>query len=105
MAIFKHLFSVFASRETKAKRNSLQTMWLFNSCPEFDHDTLRHVKKNINSWNSSTCKALQLPFMNLTDFEINQLGGHPYWPVKKLVSYFLASWIGQLFYANEVRGQ
>ena len=31
------------------------------------------IKKNINSWNCSTCKALQFPFMNLTDFEINQL--------------------------------
>ena len=73
-------------------------MWLFNSCPEFDHDTLRHVKKNINSWNSSTCKALQLPFMNLTDFEINQLGATLigqlknwsaiFWPVR-LASYFM----------------
>ena len=42
-------------------------------CAKFDQDTLRHIKKTINSWNCSTCKALQFPFINLTDFKINRL--------------------------------
>ena len=46
---------------------------IHRKCAIFDQDTLRHIKKDINSWNCSTCKALQFPFMNLTDLEINGL--------------------------------
>ena len=51
-----------------------QCGYLINKkCPKFDHNTSRHIKSDINSWNCSKCEALQFLFMNLTDFEINQL--------------------------------
>ena len=46
---------------------------IHRKCAKFDQDSLRYIKKDINSWSCSTCKALQFPFMNLTNFEINRL--------------------------------
>ena len=53
-----------------------------------------------------TDQAAKTPLLTTFSYDkLLQFEGHPFWPVKKLISYFLASQIGQLFYANEVRDQ
>ena len=46
---------------------------IHRKCAKFNHNTLKSIREDINSWNCSSCRSLQFPFMNLTDSEINQL--------------------------------
>ena len=77
MAIFQISVQCMCLRHVRLKQKGIPCKQcgclIHRKCAKFDQDTLRHIKKNINSWNCSTCKALQFPFMNLTDFEINRL--------------------------------
>ena len=46
---------------------------IHRKCVKLNHNTLKSIREDIDSWNCSTCRSLQFPFMNLTDSEITQL--------------------------------
>ena len=49
---------------------------IHRKCAKLNHYTLKSIGEDINSWNCSTCRSLQFPFMNQTDSEMIWLTFH-----------------------------
>ena len=75
MAIFQ--ISALCLRQLRMKQKRIPCKQchslIHRKCAKLNHYTLQSIGEDIYSWNCSTCRSLQSPFMNQTDSEIIQL--------------------------------